>query len=188
MTRPQAQVYWFTGLSGAGKSTIAEGVCRHLEEDGIRVLVLDGDDIRKRLHRHLGFSEAEIKENNALVAGLCRDSRRDHGVILVPIISPYAVSRRDAGAMLDSGFFEVYCKADLQVVLKRDIKGLYAKARNGEIDNMIGLSPEAPYEAPENPDLTLETDSEKPEASISRLYDFVRENLSAPSTRTQDLP
>ena len=94
----RAAVFWFTGLSGAGKTTIAEGVMRRLTEDGLRVLVLDGDDVRARLHRDLGFTEADIKENNALLVELCHTHRADHDAILVPIISPYACSRHAARA------------------------------------------------------------------------------------------
>lgn len=170
-------VFWFTGLSGAGKSTVAEGTRELIEADGASVLVLDGDDVRERLHRHLGFTEPEIKENNALIAELCRQFRAEHDVILVPIISPYEISRRNSRDRLSPGFFEIYFKAGVDVVAERDPKGLYAKARRGEIDNMIGFSPSAPYEEPKNPDLVLDTASLTPEDSIERLYAFTAAQL-----------
>ena len=173
-----AQVYWFTGLSGAGKTTLAEGVRTDLEDEGIRVVILDGDDVRRDLHRHLGFSSADIQENNALIAGLCQERRDAYDVVLVPIISPFIKCREKARRRLGDGFFEIYCKADVSVVTARDVKGLYAKAQAGEITNMIGVSPDAPYEPPPRADLTLDTELEAPESSVARLALFIRQNLT----------
>ena len=173
----ESLVLWFTGLSGAGKSTIAQGVGGCLDDHRYRTLILDGDDVRARLHRDLGFSEAEIKENNALIAKMCAGRRAEHDVILVPIISPFVESRARARALLEPGFFEVYCKAELSVLEHRDVKGLYEKARLGEISNLIGYSPSSVYEPPATADIVLETDSEKPEHSIERLYAFVRDRV-----------
>ena len=173
----RAAVFWFTGLSGAGKTTIAEGVARCLAEDGRRVLVLDGDDVRARLHRDLGFTEADIKENNALLVELCRTHRADHDAILVPIISPYAGSRRAARERLSPGFFEVYCQVELEVVATRDTKGLYAKARRGDMDDLIGYSPGAPYEAPQAPDLTIATAAMAPADAVAEMHRFTAARL-----------
>ena len=170
----QGAIIWFTGLSGAGKTTIAEAVRRRLEAEGLTVSVIDGDTVRERLHRHLGFTEADIRENNRLIAGLCARERTQCDVVLVPIISPFAESRAAARAMLGRGFHEVYVKADLATVAARDTKGLYAKARGGEIDNLIGVSPDARYEAPAAPDLILDTTAGDPEECARRLHDFVR--------------
>ena len=179
MTR--ALVCWFTGLSGAGKSTVAEGVVARLEGEGLRVLNLDGDAVRTRLHRHLGFTEPEIKENNRLIAELCVKNRDTFDVILVPIISPYESSRRDARTRIGDGFCEVYCKADLSVVSARDAKGLYKKAERGEINNLIGYSPETVYEPPSAPDVVLDTSDQSPEQAINGLYWFVRSKLAGES-------
>lgn len=176
MTR--ALVIWFTGLSGAGKSTVADGVNALLSEQGYRVLIFDGDTVRTRMHRHLGFTEAEIKENNRLIAELCVENRSGYDVILVPIISPYAVSRRDARERIGTGFYEIYLDADLATVVERDIKGLYAKARNGTLSNVIGISPETPYQAPQAADLIVHTGREEAGASVRELYDFVRDKLT----------
>ncbi len=174
-----AAVFWFSGLSGAGKSTVAEGAKKRLIADGYRVLTLDGDDVRRRLHKDLGFSEPEIKENNRLISELCARYRDQWDAILVPIISPYAVSRKRAGEFLGEGFYEIHFSAALDVVENRDAKGLYAKARRGEMDNLIGFSANSPYEPPENPDLTLDTGVMTPEDAIEILRDFIRQRTMA---------
>ena len=174
-----APIFWFTGLSGAGKTTIAEGVKKHLEEDGLRVLILDGDDVRNRLHRHLGFSESDIRENNALIAQLCANLRGRHDVILVPIISPYAESRKAAKEELSPGFFEVFCRAGLDIVAERDVKGLYAKAQQNEMDNLIGYSPGYPYEEPENPDVILDSGAASSEETIEAFYKLIKKQVKA---------
>jgi bifunctional enzyme CysN/CysC len=177
----KALVFWFTGLSGAGKSTVAEGAKERLEQSGIRVRVLDGDDIRTRMNHHLGFSEAEIKTNNALIVKLCEALRPECDVILVPIISPFRVSRRHARVQLGKGFFEVFINARIAVVSRRDTKGLYAKARCGEIDNLIGFSPGAAYEPPDSPDIMLDTDTGTPEQAVDRFSEFVHHHLAKSS-------
>jgi len=166
-------VFWFTGLSGAGKTTLAEKVRDRMNEQGIQTSILDGDDVRNRLHRHLGFSEPEIKENNALIAGLCESERKLADVVLVPIISPYAESRAKARERLDPGFFEIYVRANINVLEERDTKGLYANARNGEMDNLIGYSPSAPYQPPETPDLVIDTGSVAIDDALDELTKFV---------------
>lgn len=180
-----ASVFWFTGLSGSGKSTVATGVKEALERLHCRVLILDGDDVRTRLHRHLGFSESEIKENNALVVGLCIDLRTEYDVVLVPIISPYRESRKDARTRIGRDFHEIYFNAGLDVVINRDTKGLYKKAQAGEIQNMIGFSPSAPYEAPEAPDLVIDTSSEIHSSSVDILLGYILKNVSHESTKSK---
>lgn len=172
---PEAAIYWFTGLSGAGKSTVAEGTVELLEKAGLRVLVLDGDDVRARLHKHLGFTPPEIEENNSLIACLCADNRDAYDVILVPIISPYARSRKAARQLLGEGFYEIYFDVDLAVLEERDTKGLYGMARRGEIDNLVGVSSSNTYEPPARPDLTISTGSQKVNQSIFLLHEFIIE-------------
>ena len=170
-------IFWFTGLSGAGKTTLAESVRDQLNAQGIQTSILDGDDVRNRLHRHLGFSEAEIKENNALIAGLCESERKQADVVLVPIISPYAESRAKAREKLSPGFVEVFIKAEIATLEKRDTKGLYAKARKGEMNNLIGYSSGAPYERPENPDLIIDTGRLHIDGAVDRLTEFIRTQI-----------
>lgn len=169
-----APVFWFTGLSGSGKTTVAEGTRRRLVAEGLRVLVLDGDAVRGEKHRHLGFSECDIKENNALIVEICAKRRHECDIVLVPIISPYRESRAKARQALSSGFYEIYFAADLAVVTARDTKGLYAKTARGEMTHMIGVSPETPYEPPERADLALDTEKQSPAASADALYQFIK--------------
>ena len=132
-------VLWFTGLSGAGKTTVAEGVLFSLKEKNISAHIIDGDKVRSTIHPHLGFSEGDIKSNNALIANLCVEERKNYDVVIVPIISPYDQSRREARKKLNPGFYEVYFSASLDCVKQRDVKGLYAKSANGSINNLIGV-------------------------------------------------
>jgi len=174
----QGLVFWFSGLSGAGKTTLAENVHERLNKQNIKTSILDGDDVRNRLHKHLGFSEAEIKENNALIIGLCAEERKRADVVLVPIISPYAQSRALACEQLSPGFFEIYVHAEISELEKRDTKGLYAKARNGEMDNLIGYSSNAPYEPPKTPDLAIDTGLSQIDDATHKLLEFILSHLS----------
>ena len=181
-----APVFWFTGLSGAGKTTIAESAGRRLEQDGLRVEIVDGDAVRRSRHSDLGFTQDDIRENNARIVHLCSELRQGCDVILVPIISPYSESRVHARESLEPGFFEIHVDADLATVEARDVKGLYAKARAGEITNLIGYSPGSPFEAPESPDLTLETKRNPPSASSDLLYRFIRQQLRNAATEADE--
>ena len=171
-------VVWFSGLSGAGKSTIADGVNAKLTGANYRFCIIDGDNVRQSINRHLGFSRADILENNACIAELCKDARRKADVVLVPIISPYRAGRQRARSVLGDNFVEVYVKASLSCVSGRDVKSLYAKAKRGEIDNLVGFSPGSPFEPPDDPDLILDTEFESTAKSIDRLADFLKRRLS----------
>ena len=139
--------------------------------------VIDGDDVRENLHRHLGFSFEDIKENNRLITQLCRSERLKHDIVIVPIISPFEESRAKAREELSPGFHLVFFDAALETVTARDTKGLYAKAARGEIDNMIGMAPEVPYEAPIAPELALGTAVESPESSALTLYSYIMDQM-----------
>lgn len=165
---------WFTGMSGAGKSTLAEMAARRLESESFKTLVLDGDHIRNEIHKHLSFSREDILENNRLVAQLCAQRLSDFDVILTPIISPYALGRQRAREIIGNTFFEIYVKTSLKELIKRDTKGLYRKALEGEMNNLIGFSPENPYEEPEHPDLTIHTDQEDVQRGARRLIEHTR--------------
>jgi len=147
---------WLTGLSGAGKTTIAQAVQERLQAQGHLVYVLDGDLLRHGLNRDLGFSNQDRSENTRRVAEVAR-MMVDAGVtVLVALISPFEVDRRKARALFNEGqFAEVFVDAPLLVCMRRDVKGLYAKAQQGGVPSMTGLG--SPYELPTQPDLRLET-------------------------------
>ncbi len=171
-----SKVIWFTGLSGSGKTTIALALKSELEHLGKKVKILDGDEVRNTLHKHLGFTPEDIKENNRLITELCLDYLNSFDFILVPIISPFRESRVLARKALGSNFIELFIKCSIQACIERDVKGHYKKALNGEMKNFIGLSKENPYEEPENPEVTLETNKEKLSESIQKTLDYLRKN------------
>jgi len=170
-----ALVFWFTGLSGSGKTTVATAVKSRLEAAGRTVLILDGDDVRNRLHIQLGFSVADIIENNRLITDLCLEASGGYDIILVPIISPYQSSRAHARSLLGDRFYEIFFAADLDTVMRRDVKGLYKLARENKLNNLIGFSPSNVYEPPDSPDLTIDSRIETIEQSTAALYGFVNE-------------
>src|SRR3989338_2108971 len=133
-------VLWFTGLSGSGKSTIADSLSNILKAKGYKIKILDGDVVRNTLHRHLGFTRKDILLNNKLISQLALKYLDTHDIILVPIISPYKIGRENARKLLGKHFTEVYIKASLKKCIRRDVKGLYKKALDGEIKNFIGIS------------------------------------------------
>ena len=152
---------------------------------GYSVLILDGDDVRNRLHTHLGFTEEDIKINNELIAGLCLTSRGDYDIIFVPIISPFESSRKRARKLLGKDFYEIYFSADLETVSARDVKGLYSKARRGEIPNLIGFSPGTPYEAPAAPEHVVHSGRETMKTCLDGFLRFVLRTLDNPSVATR---
>ena len=171
-------VLWFTGMSGAGKTTIAENASAKLCENGLHPLILDGDAIRGSLHKHLSFSKEDIIENNRLISELCVQKMTEFDVIIVPIISPYKVSREKARVTIGAEFFEIYVETPLDTLIKRDSKGLYQKSLEGKIDNLIGFSKKNIYEKPENPDLTISTNNQTIEESVSILMDRIQQWMS----------
>ncbi|MEM3808138.1 MAG: adenylyl-sulfate kinase [Nitrososphaerota archaeon] len=170
-SRPQGFVIWMTGLPASGKSTIARLVEKTLRSEYDRyVEVLDGDEIRKGLSRDLGLSEKDRQEHALRVAYVAKLLARNGVVVIVALISPYRKSRAEAREMIGPDrFLEVYIKAPLSVCEQRDPKGLYAKARRGEIDNMTGI--QHPYEEPEHPDIVIDTTLGDAEMSAKALID-----------------
>jgi bifunctional enzyme CysN/CysC len=170
----KAFVLWFTGLSGAGKSTIANVVERRLYELGKHSTMLDGDNVRHRLNRDLGFTEGDRVENIRRVGEVARLMTDSGLIVLVSFISPFRSERQMARELLPEGeFFEVFIDTPLAVAEERDPKGLYKKARRGEIKNFTGIS--SPYEPPENPEIRLDTTALTPAQAASRIIDALVE-------------
>lgn len=169
----QGVVLWFTGLSACGKSTIANEVDFQLAQLGKRSYVLDGDNIRMGLNKNLGFS-AEDRAENIRRIGEVAKLFADSGVIAsTAFISPYRADRDKVRALLEPGqFIEVYVKASVETCEQRDPKGLYKKARAGEIKNFTGISD--PYEAPENPELVLDSDSKGIEELCGEVMAYLK--------------
>jgi len=166
-------VVWFTGLSGSGKTTIAEMLKKELLERGKRVCVLDGDEVRASLHKHLGFSREDIRENNRLIAELAEEKKKSSDCVLVPIIAPFREDRAMARSIVGDHFLEVFVDCPLSVCEERDVKGLYQKVRTGEISDLIGVSGTSPYEKPLAPDLVIKTSEMSIEESTRTLLGLV---------------
>ena len=179
MSQHKAAVFWFCGLSGAGKSTISEGAAAWLSDRGIRARLLDGDVIRRQLHRNHGYGADHIIDNNRRIAELCAEERDKVDAILVSVISPLEQGRQLARSILGDRFYLVHCKADARTVSRRDVKGLYAKAKRGEITDLIGFSKDGvPFEPPGAADIVLDTMAEPAAASIQRLCAFMEPLLA----------
>jgi len=158
---------WLTGLPSAGKSTLAQMVTQRLHQRGVsRTELLDGDIIRLNLCKDLGFSREDRNTNINRIAFVCSLLTRHGAIPIVAAISPYRESRELAKKQIDR-FVEAYVKCPVEVAIKRDVKGLYKKAINGEIQGFTGISD--PYEEPESPDIILETDKETPEESTEKI-------------------
>ena len=163
---------WFTGLSGAGKSTIANLVERRLLSEGYHTILLDGDNVRHGLNRDLGFTDADRVENIRRVAEVAKLMMDAGLIVLVSFISPFRAERRMARDLIgESGFMEVFVDAPLAVCEERDVKGLYAKARAGKIANFTGIG--SPYEAPESPEIHLHSDRESAADSAARVAELL---------------
>ncbi|TDQ80811.1 bifunctional enzyme CysN/CysC [Dongia mobilis] len=178
----QGAVIWLTGLSGSGKSTLAMALERELFARGRQVYVLDGDTLRTGLNSDLGFGAEARAENIRRAAEMARLFADAGLVVITSLISPFAAERAKARAIVGANFHEVHVKADLATCEARDPKGLYAKARAGEIRNFTGI--DSPYEAPENPDLAVDTALRSKDAALAELVSYVEKAISA---RTADL-
>jgi adenylyl-sulfate kinase len=168
------KIFWFTGLSGAGKTTIARRAKEVLEQEGKKILLIDGDEIRSQYPRALGFSREDILQNNRFIAGMCRQRAPEFDYIFVSVITPFHAIRRELKENLGGQYVEVYVKVALDEVIRRDVKGLYKKALAGEIRNFIGIDTQTPYEPPENPDVVIDTGAGSVESSVEGLMQFIR--------------
>ncbi len=158
---------WFTGLSGSGKSTIAVALEKALWARGVRAYILDGDNIRHGLNKNLGFSPADRTENIRRIGEVAK-LFTDAGVVaLTAFISPYRADRDQVRAMMPDDFVEVFVDCPVETCEERDVKGLYKKARAGQIPEFTGIS--APYEAPAKPELTIRTGEQSVDASVATI-------------------
>jgi adenylylsulfate kinase len=170
--RQRAKVVWLTGLSGSGKSTIAQRLERRLFNAGFFAQVLDGDNIRDGINNNLGFSEEDRRENIRRIAEIAKLYAHSGVICINSFISPTRAIRQMARDIIgQEDFIEVYVNAPLEVCEARDVKGLYQKARQGLIKGFTGI--DQPYEAPERPDLELRTDRESLEEVVERLFQFI---------------
>lgn len=158
---------WFTGLSGSGKSTLANELEKRLVSMGRHTMLLDGDNVRMGLNRNLGFTEADRVENIRRIAEVAKLMNDAGLIVLTAFISPYKRDRENAREIIGEDFFEVYVSTPLEECERRDVKGLYKKARNGEIPNFTGIT--SPYEAPELPDLVINTQEVPLEEAVSMI-------------------
>jgi adenylylsulfate kinase len=166
---------WFTGLSGAGKTTIAELVRPELEVRGRKVEWLDGDEVREHLSKGLGFSKDDRDTNIDRIGWVASKLTRHGAAVIVSAISPYAAARQKARSMVEDhgAFVEVFVDASVAECARRDVKGLYEKAMKGEIPNFTGISD--PYEPPANPEIRIESEHESPEESAQRILQLLEE-------------
>ena len=170
----KSAILWFTGLSGSGKSTLAHAVEDHLYRMNIHTFVLDGDNIRQGLCKDLGFSDADRTENIRRIGEVSK-LMVDAGVmVMTAFISPFRQDRNLVRELVDSGdFVEIYCDASLETCEQRDPKGLYKKARAGQIPEFTGIS--SPYEAPESPEIVLKTDADSIEDCVKQVVTYLTE-------------
>lgn len=170
----KSAILWFTGLSGAGKSTLAHAVEERLHEMGCRTFVLDGDNVRHGLCGDLGFSNEDRQENIRRIAEVAKLMLESGTITLTAFISPFRAERNMARKLVPHGdFLEIYCACDLQICEQRDVKGLYKKARQGEIDNFTGIS--SPYEVPDKPELVVDTSKYDLHTCVAQVLALLRE-------------
>lgn len=167
-------ILWFTGLSASGKSTLANAFAHKLFEEGKQAFVLDGDNVRHGLNKDLGFDEVSRKENIRRIGEVSKLFVEGGQIVLTAFISPYKTDRQVVRDLVEDGeFIEVYVEASVAACEARDPKGLYKKARNNEIPNFTGIS--APYEAPDNAEIVLNTERFTIEENVAQLYAYLTE-------------
>ena len=170
-------IVWLTGLSGSGKSTIADGLEQLLFEKGFKTYLLDGDNIRHGLNKNIDFSEEGRKENIRRIGEVAK-LFLDAGIIVITaFISPFKEDRNTVrGLVSDGEFVEVFVDCPLEVCEQRDVKGLYAKARRGEIPNFTGIS--SPFEAPEKPEVRVHSDQLTIDECIDKIYSVIKDKIA----------
>jgi adenylylsulfate kinase len=168
-------VLWFTGLSGSGKSSLANALDKKLHSLGLQSYVLDGDNIRHGLNKGLGFSKADRKENIRRIGEVSKLFVDSGTIVSTAFISPFREDRSLVRELFPDGeFIEIFVKCPLDICERRDPKGLYKKARSGQIEDFTGIS--SPYEEPENPELVIETSNQSLTKSVDSIVDFLQRN------------
>lgn len=168
---------WFTGLSGSGKSTLANLVEIALHENGISTFILDGDNIRQGINKDLTFSHEDRTENIRRIAEISNLMLEAGVLTLAAFVSPYIKDREGVKQIVGAdNFIEIYINTSLEECERRDVKGLYEKARKGEIINMTGIS--SPYEAPINPDIEVVTDGKSVEENVDQILKFLNQKIN----------
>ncbi len=174
LLQQQGVTIWFTGLSGSGKSTVAVAAEAALREQGRLTYILDGDNIRQGLNNNLGFSPEDRTENIRRIGEVAKLFTDAGVIVLTAFISPYREDRDQVREIMASGdFLEVHVSAAVETCEKRDVKGLYKKARAGEIPNFTGIS--GPYEAPEKPEIVMDTGAQSVDESVAQLLGFLQD-------------
>ena len=172
----KGHVLWFTGLSGSGKSTLASAVERKLHQQGVRTFILDGDNVRTGLNSDLDFSAASREENIRRIAHVSALMKDAGLVVLSAFVSPYQKDRDFVRECAQSDFSEIFISTPLEVCEQRDVKGLYAKARTGQISNFTGIS--APFEEPTNPELDVPTHELSIEQATAMVVDYINPKIA----------
>ena len=163
-------IIWLTGLSGSGKTTLSNLIEKKLRDDGYSVEWYDGDRVREELKIESDFSRDGILKNNFEIINRINLVKDKVDFIIISLITPFEEVRKHAREIFNKEYFEIYVKCDKDTLVNRDTKGLYEKALNGEIDNLIGFSDKIPYEEPYNPDLIIETNLMSPEEAVKKVF------------------
>lgn len=171
----QSVLIWFTGLSGSGKSTVSVALEKALFEDGKQTYRLDGDNVRHGLNKNLGFSPEDRQENIRRIGEVGKLMVDSGAITVTAFISPYKQDRDNVRQLFEEQeFIEVYTQCSIETCEQRDPKGLYKKARTGEIPEFTGIS--APYEPPENPEIIINTEENSVEASVNQILNYLKEH------------
>lgn len=178
-------ILWFTGLSGSGKSTLAHAVEESLHQRGYRTFVLDGDNVRHGLCGDMGFSAKDRQENIRRIGEVAKLFMEAGVIVLTAFISPYRADRERVRGMVEHGdFIEIYCDTPIEICETRDVKGLYKKARAGQIPEFTGIS--SPYDAPENPELNVHTGTAELDACVQQVIgEMMLRGIIAPANHNQ---
>lgn len=178
-------ILWFTGLSGAGKSTLAHALEERLHQQNCRTFVLDGDNVRHGLCSDLGFSDDDRQENIRRIGEMAKLFIESGVITLTAFISPFKADRQKVRDLVpEDDFIEIYCKASLEVCEERDVKGLYQRARAGEIKAFTGIS--SPYEEPDNAELVVNTGGLTLDECVDQVIDFLLQRGDLPKLRGHD--